>query len=580
MQATIGAAAGAKAAATVPVKTAAKVAQVKSTAGRSTVAPVTSNLANASYGQLYDQAMSEAKANAASQISSALTPYESQIAFEQKLLPEETNAVQQEFNALLPYAKSAAAYTGQFNTMAANDEQAIFQQAGQDMNTMAQNDASSAQAMAQKIGAPVATNTMGSSLSPYSTALGQAGAVGQLQSLNLGVIGTDNATAWSGQVLPAMALSEEQTLRSDINNEIQKIQSQMATTINNKSSLVGSKLPSYLSSLLTAQYHDQLVKNDKIKTADAFNVAKARIEQADDVLAFNEHKQVQNNNVAQGRLAVSVATADEHRRHDLVTENQGQQKIGQTGVRLEQQQDTLENNAKALGIKTQELQLAQEKFAVGDTQANERIASSNVRNAIALTNAMFGGSSGNKPVTITQRQPLNIHSPQVQAALAYNRAPQALKEFGKVKMPTNVYYDPSSGSWYTWVKQSETPLEFAKSQGLAGTPITDPNAMYHTLQTTFQGSPGVSDQMLQDLVKTRLGLPDWSPGKLASYSPQYLQSMSLNDLKSMATRYGYKPPQGPAPPGGMGPRQPASSLPPPTKADYIDYLTKATAGNR
>jgi hypothetical protein len=478
---------------------------------------------------MYNTALSGAKAAAASEIAMQAAPIHSQIAAETQLGKQQQAAVTQEFNSVLPYVQSGARETADFNTQMANDSQAIFQQAGLNLNAAQQNQAQQAQQMAQQIGGPVATGTFTNALSPYETAMGQSSAIGQLNTMQMGTIGTDMMGQFAGQVFPSMAVEQHATLRANINDAIQKLEDQLTTLNASKSKLVDAKLPQ----LLTAQvnyYKDQAAaKNAAQKAYDTWVINK---ENADTRAAAVR--------VAAKKLGFDITQGN-------IKDAQGWAKIGQASTKLQQAGIALKIKASDLTekqrhdmaiegidvnkfIQTRNYQAAQ--IALGQGRLNAM----DTRNMMTFLDGATGGKSSNKPMSIYKRTYLPKNSPLVKQAVA---ALSPTNFMGKIKMPAGLHMD-SKGNWFFTEHVTQTPQAYAESAGASGTPTMDPNVLYAALSSAF---PDESPQTILNAIRMKTGLPTWKPGQPANYSTATLNAMSLSDLTDLAVAHGF--PQSP-----------------------------------
>jgi hypothetical protein len=485
--------------------------------------------------------MSQAQAMASADITSQTAPLTAQVGELQRTGQQQQAALTQEFNQLMPYAQHAAEYTGQFNQMAESDAQAIYQQAGQQLNNLQQNSAAEAQRVAQQTGGPVSTGQFTSSLDPFATATAATGANNRLTSLELGVIGTDQANQFAGQVLPAMELEQRRTAQADINNKIQTLKDQIATIQGTKSKLTQSNY----AKLQTAQQRYDLAKAQlqlkRQQGAQAWEATKRKLAQTDTELGikaqhegFTEYATTRaldqtgdkvtlsqevaafNQGLANKKLKISAADVAARIQHMSVQEKQAAQRIG---------------------ISDAEYVLRQQHYAIMDQNATTRLQVQDQSNAMNFIDGLMGGKNSNKPVTVTTKKYLDPTDPLAVAAANYG---QGLGGITGKKPPGNVYFDKShgkNGAWYTYIKTTMNGNQFASTYGTHGTPITNPNAMYQTIHQAF---PDMSGKMITNMLKAKLGLPgDWKLGDPASYTTPDLMNMSLSGLTDLARSFGF-----------------------------------------
>jgi hypothetical protein len=525
-------------------------------------------------------ALKSAQSQADVDISSQVTPLQAQIDYENKLGTQQQSAITSEFNQLLPYSQQAAAMTGAFNQQASSDAQQVFQSAQAQLNAQQQNAASAAQNLAQQTGGPVSTGQFTDVLSPYQTAMGQSGAIGQLATLQLGQIGTDQANQFSGQVLPAMAAEQHATVRNTINDQIQQLRSQITQIEGTKSKLVNAALPGLVSSQLK-YYTDQLSLSEKAwKDQQSVVATNRKLDTADNALALNAAKLVEDT-WEKGRT-ITIAGQKESFNEWLAGEKLNQTDVNNTvknwlagkkldldGQKIVQQWTKMgldraalnariahmSNQDKAtaarLGISAGQLALGQTKLQEQASEAAARIQVQAQKNTNSLISGVFKGSTSTKPVSITQKHYLNDNDPLAQQAQRYATGGGFLGT-----PPKNVFFDPKAnngqGGYYTYIKTTETPAQYAQKMGSSGTPMSDPNAIYKFLMSS---DPNMDPKMAIAAIQLHLGLPKWQPGMPANYTTATLNQMSLPDLTDLAIAYGF-----PASPRAVG------------KQRLIDYI--------
>jgi len=461
------------------------------------------NAAGGGAGSAYQTALKQATSLANADIASQIAPLQSQIGYQQKLLPQEQQALTDEFNQLMPYAQQQAAYTGEFNRGVASDAQQIFQQAGTNLNTMQQNNAAQAQQMAQQIGGPVSTGQFTDALTPYQSAIGQGASVAGLNALELGAIGTDQAYQFSGQVLPAMAAEQHQTVAANINDQIQKLKDQITTIQGTKSNLVDAKLPA----LLTAAHNYQLQvaslaekklqdKRSYTTTMRALDQANAKLKLATRQEAFVE--KTTGTKLDQGQQAL----------------DQSEQKITQNeqalGIKTQQQKETARHNAQMEGISYDKYLAYNAHMVRSDSNASKRNQIQETKNFQTVLDVAMGGSSSNKPVSVYEKHYLNKSDPlYVQTIKAIHDSVKPTLGQKATTFPKNVFYDPKTQQYYTEGRVSTTPAAFAQQHGMSGTPISDPNALFRLLKNQF---PDKSDSIITDAIRVKLGIPNWNYG--------------------------------------------------------------------
>jgi len=497
-------------------------------------------------GSMFKTALDQAKAIATGDIAAQVAPLQAQIPYEQKLGTQEQGALTSEFNQLLPYAKSAAAYTGQFNQQAAADSNAIFQAANDQIGAQQQNAAAQAQQLAQQTGGPVSAGTFTDALAPYQTAIGQTGSVGRLNTLQLGTLGTDEATQFSGQVLPAMAMEQHATIRNQINDEIQKLKDQITTIQGTKSKIIDAKLPGLLQSAQTYKLNQLQLAQKKVEDARAWKVTNRTLDQKDKELSLAYNKEAYAEWLAGKKEGYTEKLGNKKYNLDVLSQQdksaQGWAKVrqGWGNIAIKKANVLLGNKKLNAQItkQAQDFGLNKLKYAAYaghlanmDANATARLKVAEQKNVGSILDAALGGSSSSRPVTITAKHYLVKGDPLYTQAKAY------INSGGLVGTPPHgVYFDKGTGQFYTIDKTSETPQAFAAKNNTSGVAITDPNALYRVLQHALPDTPKGT---IADAIRLRLGLPHWNPGQPANYSTANLMTMSLSDLTDLAVGMGF-----------------------------------------
>lgn len=451
----------------------------------------------------YQQAVAEAQ----SEIAASVAPDQAELKVLANQQAQQENTVSAEFAQLLPYAQQSSELTAGFNAGVANDANAIFQAANQNMGQLATNSAQAAQQVAQATGGPAATTTLTGPMSEFQLAQQQTGEVGQLTNLELGSSATAEAAQFAGQTLPAMMKQSDDQIRAQIATKTLALQQDIAKVEGTESKIVNAKLPALQRQALTAQLDEQKIAETKLNDSHKWNEFEQGLNLKANEIAFTEAYDT-------GKLKVSQQTVD---------------------LRAQQLTATEKATAARLGLTAQEYALRASQYVQSDALASQRLAVEQQRNSISAINAMLGGSTSDKPITMTTVKYLNASDPLAIAAARYQQGGLLTK----AKMPSNVFYDPSRHEWYTYVKQEMTPSQWHLKTGTSGTPVSDPNAIYNALMHMPPGERP-SKQFAISAIQDRLGIPDWKPGQSATPSHVDLVKMSMSDLLHLATQRGFK----------------------------------------
>jgi|SRR5215471_3223068 len=495
--------------------------------------------------QMQAAAQKQAQAQAATEIAGQVGPLQGQVAQLTKQGQQQVGSLTNEFqNNLIPAAQHEAQQTAAFNQNAQGAEAGIFQQATSQMNTLAQNQAQQAQQIAQQTGGPVSTGMFTSGLQPYQTAEVQSGAVSQLTGLNLGTIGTNEAQMFAGQVLPAMESLQKSTARANIASQIADLKKQITTIQGTKSKLVDAKLPALLAAKQGFALNVAQLAQKRIAANRAWTATKRGLDQRDRTLSLTEQNQAFNKWLAKQELGQKGRVITDQEKNQLFNEWLAKGKLGisqqQVDAYSQHLTATEKLDAERLGITKQELAARILQYSASNKIAEQRLGIQAQSNARAIIDAALGGTGSNRPTTVTVKKWLNSGDPSknIPADPLVTAALNAGGLFSKGKPPSNVYYDTNRRQWYTYVKNTMTPQQFATQYNPGGTPMSDPNALLAVLK---QGVPGRSESFYVNLIRLRLGIPDWKPGQPAAYTPQSLGALDINKLTDIAMSRGFQP---------------------------------------
>lgn len=462
-------------------------------------------------GSDYTSALKQATAQALADISSQVAPLQGQVSGLQAAQGQAAGTIQDEFNSILPSVQTSAQQVQDFNNRAQADQQAVFTAAGQQLNTIQQNNAAEAQRQAQASGGPVSTGVFTGQIEPFQTAEAESGAVGQLTGLELGVAGSNAAQDFAGKVFPAMEAEQLGTSRQDFQNKINDLETQISAVQGTKSKLINAALPGLVNAQRTYELDKAKLALQNRTEADRNRVTLRALHQKDQELALATGKEIFNEGATTKRLQLS----------------QGQLDLATQRLTAQEKQA-----AARIGISEQEYALRAHQYDVTNAIAKKRLQVQQESNMRSIIDAALGGSNSSKPTTVKIKQVLDPTSPQVVAAQTNLTHP-----------PSNVYHDPKTGQWYTYVSKSMTPAQFAQATGMSGTPTTNPQELYNMLSTYAKQSGNWSKStqtMIVGIINTRLGLNSWHPGKQTSFTSDELGKMSDSQLRSTADGLGFQ----------------------------------------
>jgi len=426
----------------------------------------------------YQDLQSAASGEVDSELSGQISPLETQRA---QTLARQTAAHNEEeamFNQLQPYVSASAKLVSDSYDKTNAAEQAIFAAAGARLNALKQNTASEAQALAQKIGGPVAVDAF---TAPVDESIGAAGAehAGQLlHDMGLAQAGVQHAATFAGQVFPLVRSSKEAATRAGYEETIKGLEDHIAQLKGTRTGAINARL------------------NDLQKSEREYQLQKAQ-------------QQLEKLKVHQDWQATIHTLKNDDKRLKLAGGQFGLQEAGVTGKY--KGKPTLDAKTTAAKIKqlTQSQRLDAQKLGLSkleyvrklnQTQEGLEIQRARVRvqqqkNSMQMIDALLNPGS-NKPMTITRKHFIPKNSPEATAA-------QVGAITGKRK---DLHWDAKRKQWYYYNKETMSSAEWAQTN-TGGTPIRDAKQIYN-----FLLNQGISPKLARVLVKRRTGR-DPVPGK-------------------------------------------------------------------
>ena len=339
-------------------------------------------------------------------------------------------------------------------TMAA--EQAIFSAAGQRLNTLKQDAASEAQKVAQQVGGPVAVDKFTGAVDPSIAAYGAEAAGGLLHAMGTGLAGVQSQADWAGKVFPLIRTDREMGVRQGYEDQISKLQSDIATLKGTRTGKINDRL----NTLLTQEREYQM------------NQVKQKLDQRQ----FNLQRQSTLHTLKNDdkRLALAQGQFGLTKKSTLAGISQRQQEIYLKNLQLTQTQKLA---AQKLGLSESQFKrkLAVDWAKVGVQQQRVRVQQQ--KNAFQIAQAAANPKSI-KPITVTEKAYIAPGSPRA-----------ALAGAGKI---SGVAYDYKKKMYYQYIKHTMMPSAWV-AQNLNGQGINDPDAMYKMLRG-MGNSPALSRQ--------------------------------------------------------------------------------------
>src|SRR5215471_1460331 len=348
-------------------------------------------------------------------------------------------------------------------TMAA--EQAIFSAAGQRLNTLKQDAASEAQKVAQQVGGPVAVDKFTGAVDPSIAAYGAEAAGGLLHAMGTGMAGVQSQADWAGKVFPLIRTEKEMGVRQGYEDQISKLQSDIATLKGTRTGKINDRL----NTLLTQEREYQMNKVKQNLDAKQFNLQR----QSTIHTLKNDDK----------RLAIAMGEAGLRKYSTLASVRQRQQEINLRAKQLTYDQRLA---AEKLGMSkyqfAQKLLIDQGKLA--DQQARTKVMQQ--KNAVQMAKALANPKSI-KPITVTQKTWI----PKKETLAAAS---------GRIK---GAVYDPKVKQYFYYVKHTMMPAAWLAQRygdkAYGGT--RDPQLMFKLLKAA-----GIPPITAAQAVKSELGV--------------------------------------------------------------------------
>ena len=464
----------------------------------------------------YEDLQAQAQGQVDQEINAQVNPLNIQIGDLQSRESTALGGIQDMFKGLMPYVSDSAQRVEAAQNQGLAMEQQIFQAAGQRMNSLAQSRAQEAQALAQQMGGPVSTGDFTSATDPYKAAMPQEAAAGMIHGLSFNMAGTQQAEAFAGQVFPAMETEQVAQARNFFETQINDTRKQIAQLEASKSGAVNTKLNDLLSQERQYSLQLQQLQLDKTKAAHDWAATQHTLKNDDARLALagaGVTGQYQGKPTLQAqKTAADIQNAQ--------TRNQIAQQRANAYAAHMSAQDRI--TARKLGLSAQQFAMKMAHSEESLQIQQQRLKLQQQKNAMAMVDAAMNPNSG-KPIT----QSVKYYIPK--GSLAELRAAD-----GKM---ADAHYDPAKHQWYQYQRLTLTPQQWAAHGGYSGaTPITDPQRLYDLLM-----GAGIPGKMARNLVRTRTGINDFTPGKPVNYTAAELKGLPFDEIRGIALARGFKP---------------------------------------
>lgn len=432
--------------------------------------------ADTSYLDPMSQAQIEQAATSSvnSSIDAQTNPLMSQIGSLQGQMGGALSEIGGMFGSLMPYVQDEAKAVGASYDQAQFNEANIFSAATQQLNALKNQRAAEAQALAQKMGGPVALGEFTASVEPDQELLARQGATQQLHTLGFAEAGKQAANAFAGQVFPVLRTEAEARARSFYQGQIKTAQDQINALQAQKGSQIQQKITDM--QIQERTYALQKAQADLAKLDSDRSYRNSQRTFGDQEKQAEHDWKVAQNTMRNDNRRTALAESDTTGTYKgKPTEADKRLAADIKNMTVQQRQQAIQ-----LGLSEKEYELRVKALDTSTSYNNQRLASANKQTYAAYLDAAVNPKAG-KSVTQTVAVP-------VAAAAAIS---------GRIK---DAYADKGSKTGYSrLVKETYTPTN---------QPITDPTALVDYLT-----AHNVPQKIAVQMVKARLQIPNWTYGQ-------------------------------------------------------------------
>lgn len=455
-------------------------------------------MSTAAYTQPTD---AELQAQASSQVGSELQGQIDPLQREsESLISRETSAVSgigSMFDQLQPFVSGEADKVQSSYDLANNASRQIFEEAQRRIGELANKRASDAQALSQQMGGPVAVGEFTAGVEPDQTALASIAPNELLHGLANAQAGVQEARAFSGRVFPAMRTEQVANARGYFEDQVRDIRKQIDQINASRSSLTNTRFQELQTKEREYALQQAQLALDKLKADRDWEATQRTLHNEDTRL-----------NLAKKQFGVQEAgvTGTYKGRPTLQT------------IKLSADQKLA---ARRLGLSNAQYRERVRHNQETESAARARLNKNLKKNAMSIIDSVSGRSKSG--VTLTQKHYLT----DAQGAVS------AIKN-------TKVHYNPKAPKgqrYYVYETVHLSPQQAERQYGSGY--ASDPQALYDTLIGSNIPRP-----VALNLVRTRTGVHDFSPGKPVRYTAEDLRNIgkkSFNELRGIALARGFKP---------------------------------------
>jgi adenylate cyclase class IV len=476
----------------------------------------------------YSSLMTRATSEVGHETSAQTDPLEGRIGALRSGEDSAVGQIQSTFGQILPFSADAAQRLEAYTHSALAMEQQIFQAAGDRLNKLSQSRAASAQALAQQMGGPVATNEFTAGVEPSLQAFPNEQAGELLHSLNLGQSEVAYAEAFPNRIFPAQEVELTTHAKHAMDQQIADIQDRIDQLNASKAGTINDRYNQYVQKQQEYELNQKQLQLDRLKSDRDWRSTQHTLKNDDRRVALAQRD---------ARLRATQLKADINYKKRLGQIAEGQLtgtykgKPTQAAIKLSNEESL---KVQKLGLDSRKYALSLGKFLETTKIQKQRLTNQLGHNVMGAIDQAVSPTKG-KPVTQTVRTFIPKGSTQeaglITAAVT-----------GKV--PHDTHYDPKRKQWYTYSNVTLSPQEWAAQGGYKGaTPVSDPQRLFDLVRGSY---PNFPKPALVRLVNQKLGLKDWTPGVKGNYTADELHTIgkqSFSELRGIALNKGWNPPK-------------------------------------
>lgn len=398
----------------------------------------------------YPELQDAAATDVATEIASATAPYQAERARAEARRKQAATEIGAMFGAIQPFVAQSAQAVQDYYTQGQDQMRGIFDRAQQRMQGMRADRGAEAQALAQEMGGPVSVGEFTAPLESSGQALTDAEGGGMLHALASAQAGAQEAQNFAGEVFPALRTEETANRDRFFQEQIREAENQVASLESQK----GPKTTARLNELLGAERSFGL---DKLKSDRDWQATLRTLK--------NDEERM--------RMAQALDEAG------VTGTFKGQDTLASRQLSADER-----NAAAQLGLSQEELALRREEYISNAAIQRQQLNVSQRQGGMQMLDSLITGGGGKSVKTTVKHE------------IGADRAngPNA---------PKNVYAEVD--------RKGKTHYYFNETVTVSAggtTPIGSPGQLLSLLTAT-----GIPRKMAINLIRARLNLPGWTPGK-------------------------------------------------------------------